>query len=54
MDALAPARVLERGYAVVRRRRDAAVVRAPDAVAAGDVVDIHVAEGTIAAEVTPS
>jgi len=54
MEALAPARVLERGYAVVRRRRDGAVVRSPGAVAAGDAVDIQVAEGSIPAEVTPS
>ena len=51
MEALSPARVLERGYAVVRRRDDGAVVRSPAAVAAGDVVDIQVADGTIGAEV---
>src|SRR4051812_41696393 len=53
LEALSPARVLERGYAVVRRRADGAVVRSPAEVGAGDAIDVQVADGTIAAEVTP-
>ena len=55
MDALSPARVLERGYAVVRRR-DGQVVRWAGQVAAGDAVDVQLAAGRLAAtvdEVTP-
>ena len=50
VEALAPARVLERGYAVVR---DAGgrVVRDPAAVTTGDRVDIEVAAGRLAARV---
>jgi exodeoxyribonuclease VII large subunit len=48
VEALAPARVLERGYAVVR---DAAghVVRRPATVAPGDRLDIELAAGRLAA-----
>ncbi|HEX2039462.1 MAG TPA: exodeoxyribonuclease VII large subunit [Acidimicrobiales bacterium] len=48
VEALAPARVLERGYAVVRDG-DGRVVRDPASVAAGDPLDIHVAGGRLAA-----
>ena len=49
-EALSPVRVLERGYAVVRRA-DGIVVRDPATVAAGDPLDITVAVGRIAAKV---
>lgn len=51
IEALSPARVLERGYAVVRDA-DGRVVRAADAVSVGAVLDIRLAAGRIAAEVT--
>jgi exodeoxyribonuclease VII large subunit len=50
LHALAPARVLERGYAVVRIR-GGAVVRGADQVSAGQVVDVRLARGDIAARV---
>ncbi|HET9689976.1 MAG TPA: exodeoxyribonuclease VII large subunit [Acidimicrobiales bacterium] len=50
LEALAPARVLERGYAVVRAG-DGTVVRAAAAVAPGDVVGVEVAEGAFTAVV---
>ncbi|HVF74313.1 MAG TPA: exodeoxyribonuclease VII large subunit [Acidimicrobiales bacterium] len=51
IEALSPVRVLERGYAVVRDT-DGKVVRAADAVTVGAALDIQVATGRIAAEVT--
>ena len=50
-DALSPGRVLERGYAVVRRATDATVVRQPAQVSRGDELDIAVAGGRFAATV---
>jgi exodeoxyribonuclease VII large subunit len=50
MEALAPARVLERGYAVVRRQ-DGSVVRTPADVAIADAVAIELAGGRIGARV---
>ncbi len=50
MQALAPARVLERGYAVVRRA-DGSVVRTPADVAVADAVAIELAGGRIGARV---
>ena len=50
VEALSPMRVLERGYAVVRRA-DGSVVRAAADVAAGDAIDVQVASGRIAARV---
>jgi exodeoxyribonuclease VII large subunit len=50
LEALDPARVLSRGYAVVRAP-DGAVVRRPGQVAPGDVLDVAVAEGDIRAAV---
>ena len=49
--ALSPRATLGRGYAIVRK--DGALVRAAAAVAAGDRVDVEVAEGTFAARVEP-
>ncbi len=50
LHALAPQRVLERGYAVVRGPTGA-VVRRADQVAPGDLIDVHVAAGRLAARV---
>ncbi|MDP1792916.1 MAG: exodeoxyribonuclease VII large subunit, partial [Acidimicrobiales bacterium] len=51
LDALAPARVLERGYAVVRAA-DGSVVRDARVLAAGDAVRVEVATGQFEATVT--
>lgn len=51
VEALSPARVLERGYAVVRRSSDGAVVRSASALAAGDGVSVQVATGRFGARV---
>ncbi len=48
--ALSPAETLKRGYAVVQRA-DGAVVRRPADVAAGELVDVRLAEGRLSAEV---
>lgn len=50
--ALSPAATLDRGYAVVQRVDDGAVVRSPDDVAAGTGLRLRVARGEIAAQVT--
>lgn len=50
MDALDPARVLARGYAVVRDR-EGTVVRRADQVRRGDPVSLQLAVGTLAATV---
>ena len=52
-EALSPTRVLERGYAVVRRA-DGAVVRDPRSVAVGELVDVEVAAGGLTASVVAS
>ena len=46
LDALNPARVLERGYAVVRQA-DGQVVRSPDQVADADLLDVSLAGGEL-------
>ncbi|ORT48048.1 exodeoxyribonuclease VII large subunit [Frankia sp. KB5] len=51
MRALSPAATLDRGYAVVQRTVDGAVVRGPAEVAAGDGLAIRVAGGTLRATV---
>jgi exodeoxyribonuclease VII large subunit len=51
LEALDPARVLERGYAVVRDHAGV-VVRNTSQVAAGDAVRVTVAQGAFAADVT--
>jgi len=48
--SLSPQHVVERGFAVVRRV-DGMVVRDPDQVAPGEVVEVTVARGLIAARV---
>ncbi|MGH9157875.1 MAG: exodeoxyribonuclease VII large subunit, partial [Acidimicrobiales bacterium] len=50
LEALAPARVLERGYAVVRRA-DGSVVRQAAAVAAGDRLDVQLCAGRLGVSV---
>lgn len=49
LESLSPLAVLARGYAIVRRVADGAVVRAPEDVAPGDALAIRVARGEIAA-----
>ncbi len=49
--AVGPQAVLERGFAVVTRAEDGAVVRSAAAVQAGDQIDVRVADGEFAAEV---
>ncbi len=48
--SLSPQHVVERGFAVVRRA-DGTVVRGPDQVAAGEIVEVTVARGVLAARV---
>ena len=47
--ALSPAATLERGYAVVQRRRDDAVVRRPADVTDGEALRLRLAEGELGA-----
>jgi exodeoxyribonuclease VII large subunit len=47
--ALSPRATLQRGYAIVRS--DDAIVRSADAVAAGDTIDVEVADGRFGARV---
>jgi exodeoxyribonuclease VII large subunit len=49
VEALSPARVLERGYAVVRREGDGTVVRRPDQLQPGDRLSVEVAAGRFGA-----
>jgi exodeoxyribonuclease VII large subunit len=49
LDSLSPLAVLSRGYALVRRADDAAIVRAPGDVAPGDALSIRLAEGELRA-----
>ncbi len=51
LTALAPQATLERGYAIVRRRDDALIVRAPAEAPAGAGLTITVAGGDVAATV---
>ena len=51
-DALSPGRVLERGYAVVRRAGDGTVVRQPAQVSAGEALELSVAGGRLNAIVS--
>jgi exodeoxyribonuclease VII large subunit len=48
--SLSPQHVVERGFAIVRRV-DGTVVRGPDQVAPGEIVEVTVARGVIAARV---
>jgi exodeoxyribonuclease VII large subunit len=49
--ALDPGATLARGYAIVRRAADGAIVRAPDEAPTGTVLRLRVARGEIAARV---
>jgi exodeoxyribonuclease VII large subunit len=51
---LDPQRTLERGYAIVRRTADGAIVRAPGEAPPATRLSLRVAEGEIAATVDPS
>ena len=51
LDALSPLAVLSRGYALVRRARDGAIVRSADQVAPGERLRVRVAEAEIDAAV---
>jgi exodeoxyribonuclease VII large subunit len=52
LDALSPLAVLSRGYGLVRRARDGAIVRRADQLVPGDPLDIRVAEAEVAATVS--
>jgi exodeoxyribonuclease VII large subunit len=52
--ALSPVATLRRGYAIVQRGRDGAVVRDPAEVAPGDAVRLRLAAGELAATVAES
>ena len=54
LDALSPLAVLARGFAVVRRAADAAIVRAPDDAPVGTDLDVALARGRLSATVTRS
>jgi exodeoxyribonuclease VII large subunit len=49
--ALGPQATLDRGYAIVRRRSDGLIVRAPAQAPAGELLSVRVAEGEIRATV---
>ncbi len=51
--ALSPLATLARGYAIVQRERDGALVRAAAEAPAGEALGIRLAAGTLRAEVTP-
>jgi len=53
LDSLSPLAVLGRGYALVQRADDGAIVRAPGDVGAGDPLRIRLADGEIEADVRP-
>jgi exodeoxyribonuclease VII large subunit len=54
LDVLAPQRTLERGYAIVRRTADGAIVRDPLEAPAGTMLSVRVAAGELPATVDPS
>ena len=49
LGALSPLATLDRGYAIVHRGDD--LVRSPAQLAAGDALDVRVADGTFGATV---
>jgi len=51
LGALGPQATLERGYAIVRRRSDGAIVRGPAEAPGGERLALHVAQGEFAATV---
>jgi len=52
LESLSPLAVLARGYAIVRRAHDGAIVRRADDVAAGDRLSLRVAEAELEAAVS--
>jgi exodeoxyribonuclease VII large subunit len=52
--ALSPAATLDRGYAIVQRAADGAVLRDPDQVGEGDALRLRLANGELAARVSAS
>ena len=50
---LDPQRTLERGYAIVRRATDGAIVRAPEEAPPATPLQLRVAAGELAATVDP-
>ncbi len=54
LTALGPQATLDRGYAVVRRRSDSRIVRAPDEAPAGQRLIVQVARGEFAATSDPA
>jgi len=51
LDTLSPLAVLGRGYAIVRRVRDSAVLRTNRDASAGDAIDVRLGEGSLRATV---
>ena len=51
LEGLSPLAVLSRGYAVVRRQRDGAVVRRADQLEPGERLAVRVAEAELEAQV---
>src|SRR5699024_7872065 len=51
--ALSPAAISARGYAVVRNRRTGAVLRRAADAAPGDLLEIHLQDGIVPAQVSP-
>ncbi|MGQ9905132.1 MAG: exodeoxyribonuclease VII large subunit, partial [Anaerolineae bacterium] len=52
LEAVSPQATLARGYAIVQRDRDGAVVRSVNDVAAGDALTVRVADGAFGARAT--
>jgi exodeoxyribonuclease VII large subunit len=51
LDAVSPLATLDRGFALVTRVTDGALLRDADAVGAGDLIDTRLAKGTLRARV---
>lgn len=51
LHAVSPLATLDRGYAIVQRREDQAVIKAAEQVQVGDILDIRLAHGQISAKV---
>ena len=52
LDAVSPLRTLERGFAIVTRASDGAVLTRADAIAVGEEIEARLAEGRLQARVT--
>ncbi len=52
MDAVSPGRTLDRGYAIVTRTRDGALVRTAGQLKVGDAIDTRLAEGRLQSTIT--